>query len=112
MTTESLARVRFLRKIAAAATEYADEIETGVAPVEGASLDDVYLGSAQRTMADLAGMLTEHGLSPREVCQLIGNDDEPNVRTSLKGMIKREIMEYVPGVTPQRFRLVARYRSA
>lgn len=112
MTTDGRALTRFLRKIAAAATEYADEIESGTAPVEGASLADVYLGSAQRTMAELPGMLTDHGLSPREVCQSIGNDDEPNVRTSLKGMIKREIMENVPGATPQRFRLVARYRSA
>ena len=112
MSTEALALARFLRKVATAATEYADEIESGTAPVQGASLDEVYLGSAQRTMAELPGMLTERGLSPREVCQSVGNDDEPNVRGSLKGMVKREIMEIVPGETPQRFRLVARYRLA
>lgn len=111
MTTEALALARFLRKVAAAAVEYADEIESGNAPIEGASLEEVYLGSAQRTMAELPGMLTERGLSPREVCQAVGNDDEPNVRTSLKGMVKRGIMEIVPGETPQRFRLVARFRS-
>ena len=112
MTPDDGSLSRFLRKIAAAATEYADEIDRRDVHLDTASLDEVYLGSAQRAMAELPGMRTANGLSPREVCHLVSNDDEPNVRTSLKGMVKRGIMEYVPGVSPQRFRLIARYRPA
>jgi hypothetical protein len=110
-TTSETALSRFLYNLAAAATEYADEITSRDVQLDGASLDDVYLGSAQRAMAELPGMRSDKGLSPREVCTLVDNDDEPNVRTSLNGMVKRGVMERVPGITPQRFRLVARYRS-
>jgi hypothetical protein len=110
-STRDDAFARFLRKLSDAATELADALEGRKRPGAIPSLDDVYLGSAQRSMAELPGMRSEEGMSPREVCRLIGNDDEPNVRSSLKGMVNRGVMELVPGVAPQRFRLIGRYRS-
>lgn len=111
-THRDRALARFFRALGSAASELADEIESGRPEQGWLSLDDANLGSLQQRVAEVAGMAREAGISPRQIAQELGRGDEPNVRTALAAMAKRGVTELVPGVTPQRWRLTAPYRHA
>jgi hypothetical protein len=106
------ALARFLRALALAATEAAEEIEVGSRISQGSlSLAEAGLGSLQHNIATTPGMDTETGISPREITHQLDRGDEPNVRTALAAMAKRGITELVPGAAPQRWRLTRPYAA-
>jgi hypothetical protein len=115
--TESSARdralARFLRKLATAALDLADELESPSLASHGwLTLDGANLGSLQQKVAEEPGMDSDQGTSPREITQHLERGDEPNVRTALAAMQKRGVTEMVPGAIPQRWRLTAAYRRS
>jgi hypothetical protein len=75
------------------------------------SLDDANLGSLQRQVAQVPGMESDVGISPRQIAQYLDRGDEPNVRTALSALQRRGVAELVPDVSPQRWRLTPAYRS-
>jgi hypothetical protein len=116
-SAESSARdralARFLRKLAAAALDLADELESPSPARHGwLTLDSANLGSLQQKVAEAPGMDSDQGASPREITQHLERGDEPNVRTALAAMQKRGVTELVPGVSLQRWRLTALYRRS
>src|SRR6185312_7165601 len=66
------------------------------------SIEDANLGSLQRQVAEVPGMRSEAGVSPRQIAQHLDRGDEPNIRTALAAMQKRGVTELVPGGGPQR----------
>jgi hypothetical protein len=101
---------RFMRTLSSAALDLAHDLETA-GDGRRRALDDVELGTLQRPVAEVAGMNTDGGISPREICRHIGREDEPNIRTALQALQKKGIAELVPGEPKQRWRLTAPYRT-
>jgi hypothetical protein len=108
-TTEQ-ALAGFFRDLAASATRLADELDTPTPSDSGTDLSS--LGFLQRWIARTPEMYTEQGVTARRIMEVIGRNDEPNVRSSLDGMIRRGFAELVPGHTrPLRFRMTERFRE-
>jgi hypothetical protein len=58
-------------------------------------------------------MYTEQGMTARQIMESTGRRDEPDIRASLDGMIRRGFAELVPGHTrPLRYRMTERFRKA
>jgi hypothetical protein len=107
------ALARFLRTLAAAALDLAEEMDSPTLRRQGwLEIESANLGSLQQKVAEAAGMDREQGASPREITQYLGRGDEPNIRTALAAMQKRGVTELVPGAVPQRWRLTAPYRPS
>jgi hypothetical protein len=108
-----MAFARFFRALSVAALDLAQELEAGQPRESGSlSIDDANLGSLQRQVAGVPGMMSETGISPRKIAQHLDRSDEPNVRTALAAMQKRGVAELIPAVSPQRWRLTLPYRSS
>lgn len=105
------ALAHFLRTLSSAALDLAHELEVGTSRGQGwLSIDSANLGSLQRQVAEVPGMDSEAGVSPREITEHLDRGDEPNVRTALAAMQKRGVTELVPSAVPQRWRVTAPYR--
>jgi hypothetical protein len=105
------ALARFFRALGSAALDLAKDLESKNAEEQGwLSIDQASLGSLQRQVAEVPGINSEVGMSPREITRQLTRDDEPNIRTALAAMAKRGVTELVPAATPQRWRLTAAYR--
>jgi len=66
----------------------------------------------KRWIAHTPDMYTEQGVTARRIKEVTGRHDEPNIRSSLDGMIRRGFAELVPGHTrPLRFRMTERFRK-
>jgi hypothetical protein len=113
VSSTDAAFAQFFRALGLAALDLARELEAG-RPSEAASLslDDANLGSLQRQVADVPGMMSEEGVSPRQITQYLDRGDEPNIRTALGAMQKRGVAELIPAVSPQRWRLTLAYRKS
>ncbi len=97
--------------LSAAALELAQELESDKHGKTGVlSLDNAGLGTLQRPIADLPGVNTDNGLSPREIAKQLDRSDEPNIRDALDRMQARGVVELVPGATFKRYRLTEPYR--
>jgi hypothetical protein len=108
-TTEQ-ALAAFFRDLAASAAHLADELDAPPPPDGGNDLSA--LGFLQRSIAGTPDMYTEQGVTPRKIMEVTGRHDEPNIRSSLDGMIRRGFAELVPGHTrPLRFRMTERFRE-
>ena len=108
---------QFLRTLSSAALDLAAALEgEGLGPPTPGesdrwlSVDKVGLGSLQLQIAHAPGMATDEGVSPRQITQHLSRGDEPNIRTALAALQKRNVAEMVPDATPQRWRLKAVYR--
>jgi alkylated DNA nucleotide flippase Atl1 len=66
-------------------------------------------GSLQREIVGLPDMLSDRGMTSKEVA-VATRGDEPNSHSTLKGLVDKGIVETVDGVSPQRFRLAAKHR--
>ena len=102
---------QFLSKLlAASAAQLADEPDAPPPPNSGTDLSS--LGFLQHWIACTPDMYTEQGMTARQITEVTGRHDEPNIRSSLDGMIRRGFAELVPGSTrPLRFRMTERFRK-
>ncbi|GGK96048.1 MGMT family protein [Mangrovihabitans endophyticus] len=114
MTESMLALAKFARAQAALFGDLAAELEAA-AQVPNLTADgdvEVPTGRGQRQQQILAvpGLATEDGMKSADVALAIDYDG-PNTHTSLQALQKAGLVELVPGVTPQRWRLAPRYRT-
>jgi hypothetical protein len=103
-----LATIRFHRGMARLHGEYADALAMLTETVETPDAPQLR-GSLQRRIVSLDGMLSERGMTSKEVAAAT-TGDEPNSHTTLKGLVDKEIVETVKGASPQRFRLAVKHR--
>ena len=103
-----LVTIRFHRGMARVHGEYADALAMLTETVETPDAPQLR-GSLQRRIVSLDGMLSERGMTSKEVAAAT-TGDEPNSHTTLKGLVDKEIVETVEGATPQRFRLAVKHR--
>jgi alkylated DNA nucleotide flippase Atl1 len=103
-----LATVRFHRGMARLHDEYADAIAMSTETVETFETPQLR-GSLQRRVVGLGEMLSERGMTSKEVAAAT-TGDEPNSHTTLKGLVEKRIVETVEGASPQRFRLAVKHR--
>jgi len=103
-----LATVGFHRAIARAHDEYADAIAMLTETVEAPETPQLR-GSLQRRIVGLPEMLSDRGMTSKEVATAT-TGDEPNSHTTLKGLVEKGIVEAVEGASPQRFRLAVKHR--
>ena len=109
-TSEQQSIADFLRTVSQLAAELADKLSPPPAPDKDQLIAG--LGHAQRWIANLAGMHTDRGMSPGELCHEMDRKDEPNVRQALNGMVRMGVAERVPGTTrPMRFRMTRVFRD-
>jgi hypothetical protein len=110
MRTTEQALAGFFRDLAASATRLADELDAP--PPPDGETDLLSLGFLQRWIARTPEMYTEQGMTARQIMEATDRHDEPNIRSSLDGMIRRGFAELVPGHTrPLRFRMTERFRK-
>jgi hypothetical protein len=111
MKTTEQVLAGFFRDLAASAVRVADELDPPP-PADGGT-DLLSLGFLQRWIAtDVDEMYTEQGATARRIMEATGRHDEPNIRSSLDGMIRRGFVELVPGHTrPLKFRMTERFRE-
>ena len=67
------------------------------------------LGSLQQAIVDQ--LADADDLSPREITKNLDRGDEPNVRSTLYALEQRGIVERVPGLPTQRWRLTRLFRD-
>ncbi len=107
-TEQSLAR--FFRDLAASANRLAGELDPPSPSNHGTDLTS--LGFLQRWIARTPAMYTEQGATAHQIMLVTGRQDEPNIRQSLDGMVRRGFAELVPGhARPLRFRMTQRFRE-
>jgi 6-O-methylguanine DNA methyltransferase, DNA binding domain len=75
------------------------------------NLDELGLGSRQRTIVHVDGLATDRGLTTGEVAKLTGQQDAANTHTALLALAKRGIIEHLDQERPARWRLAALYRG-
>jgi hypothetical protein len=110
MKTTEQTLAGFFRDLATAATRVADELDAPSPAGGGPDLSS--LGFLQRWIARTPDMYAEQGVTARRIMEVTGRHDEPNIRSSLDGMIRRGFAELVPGHTrPLRFRMTGRFRE-
>lgn len=117
-TTVVAAQAKLARAVAQALEQYAGRLD---ALDEGADLDlrttnevpapeDEYnLGKRQRQVVALRGLASETGLRTSEIATAI-EYEVPNTYTTLQALARSDIVEMVPNVEPQHWRLARRYR--
>ena len=71
--------------------------------------DEYNLGKRQRQVVSLRGLATEAGLRTSEIATAIAYE-VPNTYTTLQALARSDIVEMVPNVEPQHWRLARRYR--
>jgi alkylated DNA nucleotide flippase Atl1 len=114
MPTESnegqhhVATIRFHRAMARAHDDYADSIAILAEAIEIPAPPQLR-GSLQRRVVGLPEMISDRGMTSREVAAAT-TGDEPNSHTTLKGLVEKGIVEVVEGASPQRFRLALKHR--
>ena len=121
MTVNLEAQAQFFRKVegafgdlSAAAAEYAAalEIASGTEVIDASSLIESpeVRGPRQKEIIELLTRQGgEDGLKTWTIATHTGME-QPNVYTTLQGLAKQSIVEMVPGVDPQHWRLAPRFR--
>lgn len=111
MQTTEKSLAEFFRAVAQLSMRLAVELDPPAVPTAN-PFTTVNLGFLQRWIARCKGMYTDAGMSPREIMEETGRTDEPNLRSSLDGMIRQGVVEHVPGTArPMRFRMVTPFRE-
>ena len=114
MTESMLALAKFARAQAALFSDLAAELEAAAQVPNLTAEGDIEVptgrGQRQQQILAVPGLATEDGMKSADVALAIGYDG-PNTHTSLQALQKAGLVELVPGVTPQRWRLAPRYRT-
>ncbi len=114
MSETMLAVAKFARTTAGALLSLASDLEA-TAPLPELTEDEdlavpVGRGQRQQQILELPGLGTEQGLKTAEVAGGI-NYEVPNTYSTLQALERAGLVEMVPGVTPQTWRLAPRYRT-
>jgi alkylated DNA nucleotide flippase Atl1 len=114
MSEATLALAKFARTAADAFLALAADLEATY-PIPDLSTDDavelpVGRGQRQQQILDLPGLATEDGMKTSDVANAI-TYEVPNTHSTLQTLERAGLVEMVPGVSPQRWRLAPRYRT-
>lgn len=116
MSTQTLAVTTLARTLAKALTTFADDLETATAAVpDAAAIEEVAVipegrGQRQRQILELPGLAGEGGMKTADIAGAIGYE-VPNTHSTLQALERNGLVELVPGVSPQTWRLAQRYRT-
>ncbi|TQM36029.1 MGMT family protein [Pseudonocardia cypriaca] len=115
MIDQTLAITRLARTVAAALRTFADDMEAASAAVpDAAATEDVLIpegrGLRQRQILELPGLVGEDGLKTADIASAI-DYEVPNTHSTLQALERNGLVELVPGVSPQTWRLAQRYRT-
>jgi hypothetical protein len=97
LPTTERSRAEFFRAVSQMSLRLAAELDPPRSPAAD-PCTTVNLGFLQRWIAGCEGMYADAGMSPREVMEATGRTDEPNLRSSLDGMIRQGLVEHVPAL--------------
>ena len=113
MSEQTLAITRFARTVADAFLALAADLETAATIPDTAS-EEVVLpvarGQRQQQILELSGLATEEGMKTADVATAI-KYEVPNTYSTLQALERAGLVEMVPSVTPQTWRLASRYRT-
>ncbi|MDP9435985.1 MAG: helix-turn-helix domain-containing protein [Actinomycetota bacterium] len=113
MSEPTLALARFARVTGNALLTLAADLETSSA-VPDLAVEEVEIpvgrGQRQQQILEVAGLAAEEGLKTSDVASAISYE-VPNTYSTLQALERAGMVELVPGVTPQRWRLAPRYRT-
>jgi alkylated DNA nucleotide flippase Atl1 len=115
MEPEALAR--FARGLARLLESLAEDLVAGAAESE-LELQEAplligegrRLGSRQRAILELTGLSDDSGMKTSEIADAI-HYEVPNTYMTLRALAGSGLLEQIPGVSPQRWRLAPRYRA-
>ncbi len=114
MSETMLAVAKFARTTAGALLSLASDLEATAVLPELTEDEDLAVpvgrGQRQQQILELPGLGTEQGLKTAEVAGGI-HYEVPNTYSTLQALERAGIVEMVPGVTPQTWRLAPRYRT-
>jgi alkylated DNA nucleotide flippase Atl1 len=113
MSDRATAVVKLARTISEALLTFAGDLEaaTGVPDIAVDNIDiAVGRGQRQQQILEVPGLAAEAGLKTAEVAAEI-NYEVPNTHGTLQALERGGLVEMIPGATPQRWRLAARYRT-
>jgi alkylated DNA nucleotide flippase Atl1 len=114
MSEQTLAVAQFARTVGGALLTLAVDLEKTSA-VPDTSPEEVAVpmarGQRQQQILDLPGLATEEGMKTAEVAAAI-EYEVPNTYSTLQALERAGLVEMVPGVTPQTWRLASRYRTS
>jgi alkylated DNA nucleotide flippase Atl1 len=113
VSEQTLAIIRFTRTIGDAFLTLAADLETA-ASVPDTPSEEVALptarGQRQQQILELPGLATEEGMKTADVASAI-EYEVPNTYSTLQALERAGLVEMVPGVMPQTWRLASRYRT-
>jgi alkylated DNA nucleotide flippase Atl1 len=113
MSDQWLSLAKFARTAGEALLTLATDLEAA-APVPELADEEVAVpvgrGQRQQQILELAGLRTEEGMKTAEVAAAI-DYEIPNTYSTLQTLERAGLVEMIPGVTPQRWRLAPRYRT-
>lgn len=106
------------REIAGALHRYADAVDAEAAtPTAGLATEPLDpeaehdLGHRQRQiLEELRPLRGAEGLKTSQIAQAIGYE-VPNTQTTLQALVRKGIVEMIPGIQPQTWRLAPKYRA-
>ena len=115
MSEQTLAITQLARTVGQSLLNFATAYETAAGGAENAAaLDDVELpagrGERQRQILELVGLETETGMKTADVAAVI-DYEVPNTYSTLQALERNGLVELVPGVNPQTWRLALKYRN-
>ena len=113
MSEQALAISRFARTMGTAFLTLAADLETAASVPDAASEElalPVGRGQRQKQILELPELATEQGMKTADVAAAI-TYEVPNTYSTLQALERAGLMEMVPGVTPQTWRLATRYRT-
>lgn len=113
MPEQSLAVARFSRAMADALLALASDLEeTSALPdlTDGEIDLPVGRGQRQQQILEVAGLASAEGMKTSDVASSIGYE-VPNTYSTLQALERAGLVEMIPGVSPQHWRLAPRYRA-
>jgi len=115
MTNPSAALAKFARSAASALLTLAEDLEAAAAVLPDLPTNEdvevpVGRGQRQQQILELPGLATEEGVKTSDVAGEISYE-VPNTHSTLQALERAGLVEMVPGVSPQRWRLAPRYRA-
>lgn len=113
MSDQAKALARFFRAVSDASLRLAADLESQ-AELPELTFDEVDVpqgrGQRQQQILELEGLGNERGMKTSAVAEAI-NYEVPNTYSTLQTLEKAGLVELIEGMTPQSWRLAARYRA-
>lgn len=114
MSDQALALARFARATAVACLALATDLEALSSLPDLTAIETVEVptgrGQRQQQILDLPDLATEVGMKTSDIAHAI-DYEVPNTHSTLQALERAGLVEMVPGISPQRWRLATRYRT-